>query len=143
MAATSPTASSSTRADLADARLWSAALGALANGVDRLLAWLKWPVAIAAVILLPGLAVALARVVRAIAQAPQPALAFLAGAVGFVLVWLVLLRRRALTSFVMTLEHELTHALVAWLTFHRVVEFRATLRSGGHVRFLGRGNWLI
>jgi len=43
----------------------------------------------------------------------------------------------------MVLEHELTHALFAWATFHRVVAFRATVRSGGHVQILGRGNWLI
>src|SRR5262249_51361647 len=39
-------------------------------------------------------------------------------------------------------EHELTHALFAWATFHKVVGFSA-MRSGGHIRYLGRGNWLI
>jgi hypothetical protein len=53
------------------------------------------------------------------------------------------LRRRTLASFVVTLEHELTHAIFAWLTFHRVVGFRAGLRSRGHIRCVGRGNWLI
>lgn len=116
---------------------------AIARQLDRVLAWLKWPTAIAAVVLVPGLAVALARVARVIWHDPDPSLAFLAGGVAFVLVWLVLLRRSALGRFIVTFEHELTHALFAWLTFHRVVGFRASPGSGGHVRYVGRGNWLI
>jgi hypothetical protein len=42
-----------------------------------------------------------------------------------------------------TLEHELTHAIFAWATGHRIVGFRASLGRGGEVRFMGRGNWLI
>ena len=52
-------------------------------------------------------------------------------------------RTRRSLGFFATLEHELTHALFAWATFHRVIGFRATLRSGGHIRYVGRGNWLI
>ncbi|GAB5405912.1 MAG: hypothetical protein Aurels2KO_41430 [Aureliella sp.] len=42
-----------------------------------------------------------------------------------------------------TLEHELTHALFAVLCLHRIVGFRASVGRGGEVRFTGRGNWLI
>ena len=45
--------------------------------------------------------------------------------------------------FLITLEHESTHALFAILCWHRIVGFRASLGRGGHVRFTGRGNWLI
>jgi len=51
-----------------------------------------------------------------------------------------LARRRV--GFWTIVEHELTHALFAWATFHRVVGFSA-MRSGGHIRYIGRGNWLI
>ncbi len=119
------------------------AMAAVANALDRILWLLKWPVALAGLVFLPGLVSALAEIVRAIVRDPDPCLAFLAGAGIFAVGWYLLFRRRSLGGFIVVLEHELTHAVFAWLTFHRVVGFRASLRSGGHVRYLGRGNWLI
>ncbi len=118
-------------------------MGSLDGALDRILAILKWPVAIIGLVFLPGLVSALVEVVRAIARQPEPCLAFLAGAGACAAIWYLLLRKRTLGNFIVVLEHELTHALFAWLTFHRVVGFRATLRRGGHVRYTGRGNWLI
>jgi len=118
-------------------------MAAIADALDRILGILKWPVALAGLVFLPGLVLALVDVVRAIAREPTPCLAFLAGAGICAAVWYLLLRKRTLGNFIVVLEHELTHALFAWMTFHRVVGFRATLRRGGHVRYLGRGNWLI
>jgi hypothetical protein len=118
-------------------------MGTIAGALDRILAILKWPVAITGLVFLPGLVAALVEVVRAIAREPQPCLAFLAGAGICAVAWYLLFRKRTVGNFIVVLEHELTHALFAWLTFHRVIGFRATLRRGGHVRYLGRGNWLI
>ena len=112
----------------------------VAKALDRLLGWLKWPVAALALIFLPGLVYALFVVVRGIFAHPGHCVPFLIGAGiyagGFVAVFQ---RRVGLWTIV---EHELTHALFAWATFHRVVGFSA-MRSGGHVRYLGKGNWLI
>jgi len=113
----------------------------LARVFDRLLALIKWPVAIAALILAPGLLYALYFVVREIAAAPARCGPFLIGAAAYTLFWYAFGNRRI--GFLATLEHELTHALFAWATFHRVVGFGASLRGGGHIRYLGRGNWLI
>ena len=62
--------------------------------------------------------------------------------------WLFLGRLR-LVRFWSTMEHELTHALFAWLTFVPVLELRSTDgslhsddNSEGHVR-LGGSHWLI
>jgi hypothetical protein len=118
-------------------------MGAVSNGVDRLLALLKWPVAIVGLVFLPGLVYSLFFVLRAIAAAPDRCVPFLLGAGGYVLFWLIFIRRRRTLGFTATLEHELTHALFAWATLHRVVALRATLHSGGHIRYIGRGNWLI
>src|SRR5262245_39127376 len=115
----------------------------ISSGIDRFLSWLKWPVAVACLAALPGLVVALYHVVRRIYAAPAPSYACLAGAAAYAVVWYLLLRRRTVGNFVVTFEHELTHAIFAWLTFHRVVGFRAGSSSGGHVRYVGRGNWLI
>jgi hypothetical protein len=111
--------------------------------IDRLLAWLKWPVAVAGAFLVPGLLAALTETVRAIGRRPAPSYAFLAGALAFAILWRLALRRAAFGRFLMVLEHELTHALMAWATLHRVVSLRATVRQGGHVQIRGRGNWLI
>jgi hypothetical protein len=115
---------------------------AVAAGIDRILGWLKWPTALASLLLLPGLLRALVQVVRAIERDPEPTYAFLGGAIGFAILWR-LLRRAWLGRYLLVLEHELTHALFAWATFHRVYELHATARSGGHVRYQGPGNWLI
>ena len=113
----------------------------LARMFDRLLALLKWPVAVVALVLAPGMVYALGFVVRDIARSPGSCAPFLLGALAYAVVWFLLGGRRL--GFWATLEHELTHALFAWATFHPVVGFRATMRGGGHIRYLGRGNWLI
>jgi hypothetical protein len=118
-------------------------MGRIAQAIDRLLAWLKWPVAVASLVFLPGLIYSLFFVLRAIYRAPDRCAAFLIGAVTYAVFWLLFIRARRSLGFIATLEHELTHALFAWATFHRVVAFRASLRGGGHIRYLGRGNWLI
>jgi hypothetical protein len=118
-------------------------MGAVSKGIDGALALLKWPVAAASLVFLPGLLYSLYFVARAIAAAPGRSYPFLLGAAAYAAFWLVFLRRRPRLGFLATLEHELTHALFAWATFHRVIGFRATLRSGGHIRYVGRGNWLI
>src|SRR5258708_5748194 len=97
---------------------------------DRLLALLKWPVAIVPLVLAPGMVYALSFVIRDIARSPGACAPFLLGAAAYAVMWLLLARRRI--GFWATLEHELTHALFAWATFHPVVGFRATMRSGGH-----------
>ena len=112
----------------------------VARFLDTLLGWLKWPVAIVTLIFLPGLVYALYFVIRGIAHHPGHCLPFLAGAGGYAAVWLALARRKV--GFWTIVEHELTHALFAWATFHRVVGFSA-MRGGGHIRYIGRGNWLI
>jgi Peptidase M50B-like len=115
----------------------------VANAADRALALVKWPVAVIAVVFTPALALALWDVIRAVAHAPRHAMPFLTGAGGYLVGWYLVFRSRAVGSLFSTAEHELTHALFAWLTFHKVVQFRATWSRGGHVQYLGIGNWLI
>jgi hypothetical protein len=80
--------------------------------------------------------------VRTIAFAPRPVLPFTVGLLVYLAVWIVTVRHWR-TTWLSTLEHELTHALFAVLTFHPVVDIRTTWHSGGSMRFRGQGNWLI
>ena len=74
---------------------------------------------------------------------PLPLLAFVAGAGVFTLLWRRWWGRGRIGKFLITFEHESTHALFALLTWHRIVGFRTSVGRGGEVRFIGRGNWLI
>lgn len=115
----------------------------VADGIDRGMALLKWPTAVVALLVLPGGLWAAWELLLSIAGDPLPMLPFLGGLVLYTLLWWKWLREPSWGSLLSTLEHELTHALFALLTFHRVVGFRTTWRSGGHVKYRGRGNWLI
>src|SRR3954466_13692813 len=110
----------------------------IARAVDSLLGWLKWPVGVVAFVFLPGLVYALYVVLRGIGAAPGHIVPFALGAAAYTVVFVGLARKRV--GFWTVVEHELTHAVFAWLTCHRVVGF-AAMRSGGHVRYVGRGNW--
>ena len=115
----------------------------LSQHVDRIVNWLKWPVAVVAILLVPNSILASFELVRKIVSAPKPVLPLLVGLGLYVLFWWRFLRRPIFGSFLSTLEHELTHAIFALATFHRVTGLRATWRSGGQVNFQGTGNWLI
>jgi len=111
--------------------------------IDTVLAWLKWPVAIAAVLLLPGSLTALFLLLGRAAVTWQVSLPLLLGAGLYMGLWWLARRRPAFGSFFSTLAHELTHALFALLTLHRVTGLRATWSRGGSMTVEGRGNWLI
>ncbi len=64
----------------------------------------------------------------------ETGLAFLAAALGAALLSGLLLRR---VGFLVTLRHELLHALVTVLTGGRIEELRATSDAGGVVRYRG------
>jgi hypothetical protein len=110
--------------------------------VDRVFAWIKWPVAILALLLLPSTTIALLLLAIRIATVPQPMSMFAVGfAVYFALWWFVF--RYSRFTFFVTLEHELTHSLFAALTLHRVKGLRVTATRGGQMTYVGQGNWLI
>jgi hypothetical protein len=116
-----------------------ASLGAF---IDRVFAWIKWPIAILALLLLPSTAIALLHLAGRIVATPLPMSMFALGLAVYLALWWWLFRYSRFTFF-MTLEHELTHALFAALTFHRVKGLRVTLTRGGQVTYVGEGNWLI
>ena len=104
----------------------------------------KWPTALLFLCALPFAAKAIwTSSLRALTIAD--AQWFLIGFVGYWLSWMLLFKRRFIGSYLSTFEHELTHAIFAWLTLHKVIGLHVTWRSGGLCRFEGSGggNWLI
>lgn len=112
--------------------------------IDRVVGWLGWLVAAASFIALPGMLYAFFRLAVDAVGADASRLApFAIATVASACAIALLARSRTLPDAVVTFEHELTHALLAWLTLHRVRNVGKTLRAGGRVSYQGRGNWLI
>ena len=70
-------------------------------------------------------------------------LTILVGFIGYFLLWVFFFSKRSAGSFFSTFEHELTHALFAWITFKKVTGLQATWNSGGVCHIEGGKNWLI
>jgi hypothetical protein len=102
---------------------------------------LKWPTAAFAAGMCPGLARAAFRATEAL-RLPHDAPLF-AGFALYLAAWWVLFRHRRMGTLFPTFVHELTHALFAFATGHRVTGLRASWSEGGRVTFRGSGNWLI
>jgi len=111
--------------------------------IDRIFAVIKWPVAVVALLLLPGTGWALYDLVRTVSDQGKLYLPFVGGFAAYFAAWHLVLKHPAWGSMISTFEHELTHAVFAWATLHPVIDFKTTWRSGGHIRYRGEGNWLI
>ena len=112
------------------------------DAVHTLLALIKWPLALLLLGSLPAVLLALARVLWVYVRQPAQWWPIAAGLVAFGV--LRLLRRGGTRPmhWLYTLEHELTHALFALLTFNRVTRLSAA-RGSGETEYEGRANWLI
>lgn len=115
----------------------------MSSYINALLALSKWPLAFLSLCVLPATLSSWGDLWEIAVTQPMSHDGILLGFLAYTVTWLVLFRRRQMGSLFSTLEHELTHAIFAWLTFHPVVSLRATWSSGGSVRYRGEGNWLI
>lgn len=104
----------------------------------------KWPMAFAAAAITPALIWAALTLAARLVHSPSWSMApFACGIAAFVILWRRWLGRLSIGRWLVTMEHEVTHAIFAFLTGHKIVSIRATMGSGGEVRYEGRGNWLI
>ncbi|HIF35026.1 MAG TPA: hypothetical protein EYG57_09020 [Planctomycetes bacterium] len=115
----------------------------VAGILDRLIEFSKWPTGLVCLLMLPTTVWASFLLILKIVRPTPEFIAFSLGVVTYVVVARWLERIRIFGTFFSTLEHELTHGLVATLTFHRVLSIRSTWRSGGHITIEGQGNWWI
>ena len=115
----------------------------MATGINQLLAVMKWPIAALALASLPAVAASLLWLAALVLQDPFAISLFFTGAATYWLLDRLIFGHQAVGSWFSTLEHEITHAIFAWGTFHRVIGMHVTSHNGGHVTFTGGGNWLI
>lgn len=111
--------------------------------IDKIFVLLKWPTAIVCVFILPSAAIAFMSLALECLKSPLLMGSFFGGVFLYMTVWFVLLKRTR-ASIISTFEHELTHCIFAWLTLHRVTDFKATWSKGGHMNYeRDQDNWLI
>jgi hypothetical protein len=115
----------------------------ISRHIDHWLERLKWPIGFLATAWLPFILWACWKLAVRVLEAPRNTIAFLVGIAVFVVGWRLVLRFQSLGIWLMKAEHEATHLLFAVLTAHPILGLGRDAKQGTHVRFLGRGNWLI
>ena len=93
--------------------------------------------------LLHGTVLSLWTVISGVLEKPWHVIPLIAGVGVYAITWKLVFSKAAWGTWFSTFEHELTHVLFALLTFHQVTGFKVTYSQGGHMRYEGRGNWLI
>ena len=111
---------------------------ALLNLVFKIL---KWPVALVALLGLPGIAVECWHQVSGAFSAEH--WPFWAGVSGVALLWMVWLRKARWARFLTTMEHEALHALIGFLSFIPIRELKVNEDGSGHVVFSPPTHWLM
>ena len=105
---------------------------------------LKYPIALLALFLTIELLQILYTIMATLFQDYLLYKYFFMGIGSYLFLWILLLYNKKSYWF-LTIEHELTHALFALVTFHKIVDFKASETMGGYTQFsgVGGGNWLI
>ena len=111
--------------------------------INTILRVLKWPIALVSLLMLPGAGWAFAEEMVSVAASWEPMTPFLIGAGAYMAAWYLFFRRPGMGSVLSTLEHEITHSILALATFHMVTSLKTSWSEGGHMTFRGEGNWLI
>jgi hypothetical protein len=102
---------------------------------------LKWPIAIMALIGLPGIFQSCCT--RLLASINSEYLPFWSGVGGMLLLWSLLLRKARWARFITTIEHEALHAIVGFISFIPIRELKVNEDGSGHVIFTPPTNWLM
>lgn len=102
---------------------------------------LKWPVALIALVGLPGIAVACWN--RLSASFSEAYLPFWVGVGAMLVLWGLLLRKAKWARFLTTIEHEALHAIVGFISFIPIRELKVNEDGSGHVVFTPPTNWLM
>ena len=102
---------------------------------------LKWPVALIALVGLPGMAIACWN--RLSASFSEAYLPFWIGVGGMLVLWGLLLRKAKWARFLTTVEHEALHAIIGFISFIPIRELKVNEDGSGHVVFTPPTNWLM
>jgi len=114
----------------------------IAGILDRLINLLKWPCAVWSVwVLFPASQSAYEIVINSLDKT-EVLIPLFAGGFAYLVTSRIIVGKKKQGWF-STLEHELTHAFFALITFHKVNGIQTTANQGGVIEIQNGNNWLI
>lgn len=114
----------------------------IAKILDSLINLLKWPTGLLSLCCLVPATMELSNIFTLGLNNLDALGAILSGIIFYIIASRILVGKKRQGWF-STLEHELTHALFALITFHPVTGIKTTDTQGGVIHFTGGNNWLI
>lgn len=114
----------------------------IASILDRLLAVAKWPLGLMSLIFLIPLALGWRDLFFDALESLETLVPLSLGCLGYLVISRLVVGKKRQGWF-STLEHELTHAFFALITFHKVAGIKTTATAGGVIHIIGGSNWLI
>ncbi len=109
--------------------------------VNFFLGVIKYPLVLLLLFSLPDMFCAFPAYYKEYMTSPSELQRFFAGAGLFFLLYVLIVRK--FNSYFKTLVHEFTHMIFCFLCGNRVCGIYATLKDGGSVEYMYKGNWLI
>jgi len=111
---------------------------------NRLIDFLKYPIAFVLFISLPFLVPKLFEIIQIIIRHKEEYYPLFIGMGVYIVIWQIIFKNIG-NGWFATLEHELTHILFALATFHKITDLKASFTGSGHMNYsgVGGGNWLI
>jgi hypothetical protein len=110
--------------------------------LDSIIGIFKWTAPILSLFFVPPSILSLIDTVNMSFGSLNSLIPLLIGGVSYLVVSRIVVVRKKQGWF-STLEHELTHAFFALLTFHTISGIQTTATGGGVIHILGGNNWLI
>ena len=109
---------------------------------DRVINILKWPLAVLSVlILIPTIKECYRRFIHVL-DGVEVLIPLFIGGIAYIIISRIIVGKKKQGWF-STLEHELTHALFALITFHKINGIQTTSNQGGVIEIQNGNNWLI
>ncbi len=105
------------------------------KNVATILFLIKWPIAILCLFFLPASVMMMWHQLIIFNQKSSQFINLILGFGIYMLIWYYYIRKTNV-SILSTFEHEITHCIFAWLTLNRVVSLTATLKKGGHMKYV-------
>lgn len=109
--------------------------------INKTLLVIKYPIGILMLFLLPAIVMTYYQYYQSYWVWHEYTNYFMYGFVTTSLIWIVFFIGRA--GFLKTLEHEIAHAFIGFLTFNPPTEINVKETGGGFVKYKGEPNWLM
>lgn len=115
----------------------------ISKRIDRIVEWTKWPAAFVALLTIPMTANAWVRLLRRSVDYPIFMISFCLGVAVLMLMSRSQISKSPWVVSLVQFERDITQSALAMVMLHPVVGFGENRSKGTHVRWLGKGNWIM